>query len=105
MKHELCRRVGSRAGSSDRKRRKSGLYGPDLLLSGMLLAGCQIRTDPYGRTVLSTPTSGSILTSSLHPGGQSRPLSITPAAAMGAVQDQRVIEGHTVQIMAQGNGH
>ena len=30
---------------------------------------------------------------------------MTPAAATGTVQDQHVIEGHTVQIMAQGNGH
>lgn len=30
---------------------------------------------------------------------------MTQAATTGTVQDQRVINGHTVQIMAQGNGH
>ena len=30
---------------------------------------------------------------------------MTPAAATGTVPNQRVIEGHTVRIMAQGNGH
>lgn len=48
---------------------------------------------------------GQALGLAFQPGTQPRPLHVTPAAATGTVQDQRVIEGHTVRIMPQGNGH
>ena len=81
----------------------------------MLLAtGCQVRTDPYGRTVLSTPTLGRALGFASQDVGQpqtpagfrrARPLSITPTAATDAVQDQRTVGPHTMQIMAAQGGH
>ena len=111
----FCGRVRPRAGARDSKHGRTRPYGPALLLFATLLAtGCQIRTDPYGRTVLSTPTLGRALGLGSQdvdqpqtPAGlrRARLLSITPAAATGAVQDQRVVGGHTVQIVAAQDGH
>lgn len=102
----FCGRVRPHAGARDRKHGRAGPYGPALLLSVTLLtAGCQVGTDPYGRTVLSTPTLGRALGLTSQPGLRPIPPHVIPAATTGAVQDQRVIEGHTVQIMARGNGH
>ena len=67
------------------------------------VAGCQVATDPYGRTVMSTPTLGQALGLS----GQSvRPsIPYTPIVASGSVQEQKVVSGRTVQIVSTGNGH
>ena len=62
------------------------------LAASLFLGGCQVATDPYGRTVMSTPTLG-------------QALGLTPVAATGPVQIQRVVAGKTVQVVATGNGH
>ena len=70
----------------------------------LILGGCQVATDPYGRKVVSTPTLGQVLglapQHAVQP-GQPR----TVQMAEGTAQDQRVIAGHTVRITAVGNGH
>lgn len=71
----------------------------------LLLGGCQVRTDPYGRTVLSTPTLGQALGLAPQPGIQARPGYATPVATAGVVQEQRVVAGHTVQVAKVGFSH
>lgn len=64
----------------------------------------QVRTDPYGRMVLSTPTLGQALGLAPQRGVEPGAPQIVPAAA-GAVQDQRVVVGHTVRVIAAGTGY
>lgn len=73
------------------------------LLVFLLLGGCQVATDPYGRTVMSTPTLGQALGLTRQPVLSGVPY--TQVAASASVQDQRVVEGRTVQVVAVGNGH
>ncbi len=82
-------------------------YRPALLLSATLLAaGCQFNTDPYGRTIVSTPALGKALGLALQHGHGVQPGApqIIRVAA-GAAQDQRVAAGHTVQVIAAAGGH
>ncbi len=106
--------VRPHAGARDSKHSRARPHGPALLLAAVLLAGCQVRTDPYGRTVLSTPTLGRALGFASQDVGQpqtpagfrrARSLSITPAAVTNAVQGQRTVGRHTVQIVAAQGGH
>lgn len=106
--------VRPHAAARDSKHGRARPHGPALLLASVLLAGCQVRTDPYGRTVLSTPTLGRALGLASQDVGQpqtsagfrrARPLAITPAAATDAVQDQRAVGNYTVQIVAAQGGH
>ena len=69
------------------------------LAASLFLGGCQVATDPYGRTVMSTPTLGQALGLTRHR------VPYTPVAATGPVQIQRVVAGKTVQVVATGNGH
>ena len=69
----------------------------------LFLAGCQVGTDPYGRTVVSTPTLGEALGLSRQPVRRGVPY--TPVAANGTVQEQRVVAGRNVQVVATGTGH
>ncbi|MGI8484493.1 MAG: hypothetical protein ACR2OU_09525 [Thermomicrobiales bacterium] len=75
-----------------------------LALSAVLLTGCQAQTDASGRTVLATPTLGQMLgvssASRTQPGA-----AYTIPVASGVVQDQRVVEGRTVQIVRAGTTH
>lgn len=81
------------------------LHAPAIVLSVSLLAGCQTRTDALGRTVASTPTFGQLLEITSQTGGQPGSLHAIPMAAAGSVQDQRVIAGRTVQVVAAQGGH
>lgn len=78
-------------------RKMSRLRGPSIALCALLVAPPQVlahlrdqaQTDPYGRAVIAIPTLRLFI----------------PVIATGSTQDQRVIAGHTVQILAQGSGH
>lgn len=72
-------------------------------LVALSLAGCQVATDPYGRTIMSTHTLGQAMGIS----GQSARPSIphTPIVASGPVQEQRVVAGRTVQVVSTEGGH
>ena len=76
---------------------------PAIALPICLLAGCQARTDALGRTVVSSPTLGQVLgiTSRSQPGRSYA----MPVVEAGTVQDQRVVEGRTVQVVAAQGGH
>ena len=73
-------------------------------LSALLLGACQVATDPYGRTVVSTPTLGQVLGVAPRPGAYSRVPYVIPAAA-GAARDRRVVAGRTVEVVASGTAH
>ena len=70
-----------------------------------LLSGCQVATDPYGRTVVSSPTMGQVLGLSSRPGVQPRSAFVTPAAATDIAQDQRTVGGHAVQVLKGQRGY
>ncbi len=78
-------------------------HAPAIVFSACLLAGCQAHTDALGRTVVSSPTLGQVLgiTSQSQPG---RSYAV-PVTATGFVQDQRVVAGRTVQVVAAQGGH
>ena len=88
------------------------LRAPAIVFSVCLLAGCQTRTDALGRTVISSPTLGRLLQMpafakgiASQAGSQPSPLHAIPVAAAEAVQDQRVVAGRTVQVVAAQGGH
>lgn len=72
-------------------------------LAGIILTGCQVDTDPSGRTVVPTPTLGQALGLTRQTARPSFPH--IPVAANGTVQEQRVVAGRIVQIVANGAGH
>lgn len=78
-------------------------HAPAIVFSACLLAGCQTHTDALERTVVSSPTLGQVLgiTFQSQPG---RSYAV-PVAATGFVQDQRVVAGRTVQVVAAQGGH
>lgn len=68
------------------------------VLPALLLGACQVRTDTYGRTVMSTPTFGQVLGMSARPQGSGVP-GILNAVAPAQAADQRTVRGHTVQVV------
>lgn len=71
----------------------------------VFLGGCRSTMDPYGRTVISTPTLGQALGVVRRLPGEPRPPYTTSVAVTGAVQEQRIVAGRTVQIVRAGGGH
>lgn len=67
----------------------------------LVAAGCQATTDSAGRTVFSTPTLGQML------GGRQQPVPpmAIPVRNVGAVTDQRMVRGRTVQVASVGFAH
>ena len=83
---------------------------PAIVLSVFLLAGCQAHTDALGRTVVSTPTLGQLLQMPAFAKGITSQSQLgrscaMPVVATETVQDQRVVEGRTVQVVAAQGGH
>lgn len=78
-------------------------HAPAIVFSACLLVGCQAHTDALGRTVVSSPTLRQVLeiTSQSQPGFSYA----TSVAAAGTVQDQRVVAGRTVQVVAAQGSH
>ena len=98
----------------------SRLYGPAVVFGALLVTSPQVlahlrgqaRMDFSGQTVISTSTPGQLsqmLASAdgvaSRPGRQPGGVYATLVLAAGPAQEQRVVAGHTVQILAQGNGH
>ena len=80
---------------------KSGDVLPALLLT---LCACQVTTDPYGRTVMSTPTLEQVLDGAAQqPSGPQRwAHAYDPIPAPPPFGDRRTVRGHVVQIMQAG---
>lgn len=70
----------------------------------LFLGACQVATDPYGRTMVSTPTLGQVLGVAPRPAAYSRVPYAMPSAA-AAARDRRVVAGRTVEVAAAGTAH
>lgn len=84
----------------DAKRMNNGLRLA-ALLPALFLGACQVRTDVYGRTVMSTPTFGQVLGMSARLPGPGVP-GVFNAAASAPAGDQQTVHGHTVQVVQVG---